>query len=62
MSQAELVRAVSRATRESVSEIRRRGFQLLDAMPVEEETESVGVPPSYVDWDRLAAQRTSLYP
>ena len=61
MSQAELIRAVSRATCESVSEIRRRGFQLLDAMPADEESDSVGVPPSYVDWDHLAAQRVSIY-
>ena len=62
MSQAELIRAVSRATCESVSEIRRRGFQLLDPVQVEEKSDSVDGPPSYVDWDHLAAQRTSLYP
>jgi len=62
MSQAELVLAVSRATRESVSEIRHRGFQLLDALPGEEDGDSPGAPPSYVDWDRLAAQRVGLFP
>jgi hypothetical protein len=61
MSQAELIRAVSRATCESVSEIRRRGFQLLDAMPPEDDGELFGVPPNYVDWDHLAAQRVSIY-
>jgi len=49
MSQAELVRAVSRATKESISEIRHRGFQLLDAMPLEDDGDSLGVPPSYID-------------
>ena len=62
MSQAELIRAVSRATKESRSEIRHRGFQLLDAMPVEDDGDSAGVAPSYVDWDHLAAERVSIYP
>lgn len=62
MSQAELVRAVSRATRESVSEIRRRGFQLLNAVPSEDDGDSLSIPPSYVDWDHLAAERISIYP
>ena len=62
MSQSELVRAVSRATRESVSEIRRRGFQLLAEAPVEDDGDSVKVPPGYIDWDHLAAQRVSLFP
>lgn len=62
MSQAELVRAISRITRESVSEIRRRGFQLLPAGHFEDDTDSVNVPPNYVDWDHLAAQRMSLFP
>ena len=50
MTQAELNRAVARATGESVREIARRGFLTLTAAPAERE-------PSAVDWDEVQAQR-----
>ena len=50
MTQAELNRAVARATGESIRRIARRGFVLLTPVPVERE-------PRVVDWDRLDAKR-----
>ena len=46
MTQAELNRAVARATGESTREIARRGFVLLTPVPVERE-------PLVVDWDHV---------
>lgn len=54
MTQAELNRAVARATGESIREIARRGFVLLTPIPVERE-------PLVVDWDRLDAQRRTSF-
>ena len=52
MTNALLNRAIARATGESVSEIKRRGFQLLTHRPVERDPEDM-----IVDWDKLALQR-----
>lgn len=54
MTQAELNRAVARATGESIREIARRGFVLLTPIPVERE-------PLVVDWDRLDAERRTSF-
>ena len=51
MTQAELNRAVAKATGESVGEIARRGFVLLTPTPVEEE-------PLIADWDEIQAERS----
>ena len=50
MTQAELNRAVARATGESIREIARRGFVPLTRVPVERE-------PLIVDWDQLEVER-----
>ena len=51
MTQADLNRAVAKATGESVREIARRGFGLLTPDPVEAE-------PLVADWDEIQAERT----
>ena len=50
MTQAELNRAVSKATGETVGTIAEMGFVPLTAIPIERE-------PLVVDWDELAASR-----
>ena len=52
MNQAELNRAVARATGESVATISRRGFVPLTQGPVERDPEG-----QTVDWDELEAQQ-----
>ena len=55
MTQADLNRAVARATGESVSAIAEMGFVTLTPIPVERE-------PMLVDWDQLDQQRVSVFP
>ena len=55
MNQAELNRAVVRATGESVSAIAQMGFVTLTSIPIERE-------PMLVDWDHLDQQRVSVFP
>ena len=55
MTQAELNRAVARATGESVSAIAQMGFVTLTSIPIERE-------PMLVDWDMLDQQRVSVFP
>ncbi|REJ88276.1 MAG: hypothetical protein DWQ35_20060 [Planctomycetota bacterium] len=56
MRQAELNRAVARATGETVSTIKRLGFLLAD--PVEScDPDSEEYGPHVIDWDELDAQR-----
>ena len=55
MTQADLNRAVARATGESVSAIAEMGFVTLTSIPVERE-------PMVVDWDQLDEQRVSVFP
>jgi hypothetical protein len=50
MTQAELNRAVARATGESISEIARRGFSPLEPLADERA-------PLVVDWDETQAER-----
>jgi hypothetical protein len=53
MSQAEFERELARQTGESISTIRRRGFQLMEVPEPE---------PQIVDWDALDQQRVSYVP
>jgi hypothetical protein len=55
MTQAQLNRAVARATGESLSTINAIGFVPLADNTVEHE-------PQIVDWDELDAQRYSVFP
>jgi hypothetical protein len=57
MTQAQLNRAVSRATGESLATICRRGFVPLTVGPVECERR-----PLLIDWDRLDTQRPGYLP
>lgn len=66
MTQAELDRAVARATGDSVATVRRLGFQLEDAFPddfddldVDEETLDEG--PLVFDWDDYTAVPLEQY-
>jgi hypothetical protein len=64
MTLSELERAVARSTGETRREIRRRGFQPLQAdsgllvVGDRDEAATVGV----VDWDALEAERPVLFP
>jgi len=53
MSQAEFERELARQTGESISTIRRRGFQLIEAPEPG---------PQVVDWDSLDQERVSYVP
>ena len=61
MTQAELNRKVARATGETVAEIRRRGFSLVepDEASIDSEPDVVG---RHVDWDEVDAERYALMP
>ena len=50
MNQSQLNRAVARATGESLSTIRRRGFTLLTPIPIERE-------PLVMNWDEFDHER-----
>lgn len=61
MTQAQLERAVCRATGESLAEFRRRGFSLADPLDVAFDPEPQ--PPQVVDWDEVeSARRVSPAP
>jgi hypothetical protein len=53
MTQQQLERKVARATGETLSTIRRRGFSLVEPSEAE---------PRMVDWDQLDAQRMTVLP
>lgn len=53
MTQSELDRSVSRATGESLCEIRSRGFSLADPQDVNFDPEPSDLPPQCIDWDDL---------
>jgi len=53
MTQAELDRAVSRATGESMATVRRCGFSIIEPLPEE---------PISIDWDVIDAERLGLFP
>lgn len=62
MKRARLLRAVARATGESLREIRRRGFGLADPAEVDFDPEPNDLPPQFVDWDELETDRLTLLP
>ncbi len=55
MTQAQLNRAVARATGESISTVARMGFSCLKDDPHDR-------PPLVMDWDELDAERAGLFP
>lgn len=57
MSPVRLERAVARATGESRREIRRRGFSVVDLWEPDFDPEPNDLPPGFVDWDALDAER-----
>jgi hypothetical protein len=60
MNQSEINRAVAQATGETVREIRRRGFSLIDPDEVGFDLEPDDRQPQIVDWDTLDAQRYAM--
>ena len=62
MNTVRLERAVARATGETLSEIRRRGFGLADPANVDFDPEPNDIPSQIVDWDELDAGRLALSP
>ena len=61
MTQAELNREVAHATGETVSEIRHRGFSLVDPDEASFDSEP-GIVGRHVDWDEVDAERYALMP
>ena len=57
MTQAELNKAVAKATGESVGTVSARGFSPLWPVPYERDRE-----PLVVDWDKVDANREVLFP
>ena len=57
MTAAQIHRAVSRATGESVREIRRLGFSLANALDLEQDPESDNQLPLMIDWDQQEVLR-----
>jgi hypothetical protein len=57
MRQADLDRAVARATGESVSTIKRLGFLLDEPLPETEDAEAEEFGPHVLDWDEVEFQR-----
>ena len=55
MTQSELEISVSRATGESLCEIRSRGFSLADPEDVNFDPEPRDLSPQWIDWDDLHA-------
>ena len=62
MTQSELNYALAAATGETLGEIRRRGFTLVDPQVVDDDPEPYKRLPETVDWDLLAEQRMALFP
>ncbi|MCG8584118.1 MAG: hypothetical protein MI757_05345 [Pirellulales bacterium] len=57
MRQADLNRAVARATGESVATIKRLGFLLADPVVDLDESDIDALGPTVIDWDALQSQR-----
>ena len=57
MTAAQINRAVSQVTGESIREIRHLGFQIADSPPCDRDSEADDQPPQIVDWDELDCQR-----
>ena len=53
MTQAQMERELARATGESLSTIRHRGFSIIEPPELE---------PLVVDWDQLDAKRVAVFP
>ena len=67
MTRAQLVRAVSRATGESLGTIRRLGFsvvptRLVVVPPAPDPLPSQSCRPQVIDWDELDQARLGLFP
>lgn len=62
MTQQQIDRAVAKATGETLSEIRLRGFSIADPAEVAFDPEPDNLPPQYIDWDELESRRQVLYP
>jgi hypothetical protein len=58
MTAAQIHRAVSHATGESLREIRRMGFSLANALDLEQDAESDDRLPLVIDWDEQEAIRS----
>ena len=61
MTAAQIHRAVSRATGESLREIRRLGFSLADSLNVDEDPEDDDRLPQMIDWDQQEAIRSGQH-
>lgn len=61
MTQAQIDRAVARATGESLNTIRTLGFSLSHESTPCHDPDPLA-PPQIVDWDRLAAERLVFFP
>ena len=61
MNQSQLDRAVARAIGEPLSNIRRRGFSLLDPAANPEDLDALPRPQA-VNWDRLDSHRPGYLP
>ena len=61
MTQSELDSAVSNLTGEDISEIRRRGFSLIDPFDPDFDTEPDDLLPQMVDWDQLQRDRQAPF-
>lgn len=61
MYQSDIDRAVASATGESLTEIRRRGFGLIDPFEPVFDPESIDLPQT-VDWDELERWRFHVRP
>jgi hypothetical protein len=62
MTQGQIDVAVARATGETIAEIRRRGFNLVDPHYASFDSGDAERSPQVVDWEELAEQRPSLFP
>ncbi len=61
MTAAQIHRAVSRATGESVREIRRMGFSLANSLNIDEDSEDGDHRPQMIDWDQQEAIRSGQH-
>jgi len=62
MTQAELNRAVARATGETVTTIRDLGFSLADSEEAVHDPDSHDLDAQVVDWDELDTRRSAVFP
>lgn len=62
MNPMNLDQALAQATGESLREIRRLGFNIVNPLDIHLDSEPVDRPPRILNWDRVDRQRTSLFP